>query len=191
MRAVRPIGRLRQLLSDIALIAGVLELVGRLTRSMPYFGRKRPMQVIGLELLHSALQGAIANILNPSVPPGATLHLVKAPFVPTPTSDPITFTEADFTGYAHKTVTLFGTQHPDAAGNWFAYWETPVVEFVPTAVLSPNQSIYGYYVLGSGGEFVCAEVFPAPIVMRDPTTVLQLLVPFGVAAITKSATVLT
>jgi len=148
------------------------------------------MQVISQQMNHSALQGAIADILIPTTPPGAVVHLAKAPFTPTPISDPTTFAEADFAGYAAITLTLLGTQHPDGANQWFAYSETPPVSFTPSAVLPSSQSIYGYWVVGAGARYVCAEVFGTPFVMRDPTTVLQLVIPFGVGPLKMSATIL-
>jgi hypothetical protein len=148
------------------------------------------MQVIGQDYEDEIVMALINSILSTSMPAHSHVKLVAAPFTPTPTSDPTTFTEATFAGYAPIDILTYGVRHGDSANQWFTFGETPPLSFVPSGTLSPTQTIYGYFVEDPGGNMVCAEVLSTPFVMRNTGTVLQLLIPFGVGPLKMSATVL-
>jgi len=108
----------------------------------------QPTQLI-INSLASLLAADTANLAAAAV---KNVHLVKAPFTPSPTTDWTTMTadEADFDGYAVKTAAagaqqsftdpLTGervTQLIEPAGGW--HWET-------TGVTNLPQTIYGWVV---------------------------------------------
>lgn len=148
------------------------------------------MQVIGRDYEDEIVTALVSTILSTSTPSHSHVKLAKAPFTPTPTSDPTTFVEADYPGYAPIDILTYGTRHGDGANQWYVFGETPPLSFVPNATVSPAQTIYGYWVTDPGGNMVCAEVLSTPFVMRDPQTVLQLMIPFGVGPLKMSAVVL-
>lgn len=133
---------------------------------------------ISNQWLSDVLTQIKVNLLG-STPAAPTVHLVSAPFTPTPLSDYTTFTEATFDGYAAKTVTSWGTEHLDPLGQYIMT-NANVLAWTPTGNTTSN-TIYGYYLLASNGDQVQAEVFAAPVLLHGVGTTLDLVIVIGEA----------
>lgn len=117
---------------------------------------------------------------------GATkLGLFQADIVPTPNTPLVDLVEADYDGYAQKTLTwtigpYFNPGNQSELQNTSQNW-------TPTGSTTPN-TIYGYFVLSAAGALLWAERFDTPRVLDGATTTLTLLptlvlVPGGLSAI--------
>jgi len=115
----------------------------------------------------------------PSSGTTAKIHLAAASFIATPTLDPSTLTEATFDGYTAKAITAVSTPGPITPGNIVAI--IPAVSFTPTGTTTPN-TIYGYWVVDGSGNYVGAEVFPAPVGLTGPTTTLAFIPAAGLGS---------
>ena len=90
------------------------------------------------------------------------MRLYKNNFSPVPGDAAGAFTEADFDGYAAIDVT----------GTWGAItkivnglYEIAGAEFSFLGGTTANQTVYGWYIEGSG-EWICGKAFPAPILVK-------------------------
>jgi hypothetical protein len=99
------------------------------------------------------------------------VHLGQAPFAPTPTSTPSSFTEADYTGYAALTVDGFVGPYVGSLG-YPEQIPVSVISFTPTGTTVAN-SIGGYWIVDSLGNYVGGEAFSTPIELSGPTTTLS------------------
>jgi len=91
----------------------------------------------------------------------AEMHLYTNDITPTPDALEADFTEADFGGYAAKAIT-WEAPYIDGAGLVHAVGN--VTTFVCTG--TPPNDIYGYYVIGAGGEYLGGARFddaPRPV----------------------------
>ncbi len=119
--------------------------------------------------LFDALAALMTSVFG-STPTTVKLKLAKAPFVPGPTLDPATITEADYTGYAAQVVSSFGAAHADGTGQ--VIFDTfPPLAFTPTGTTTAN-TIYGYYLEDTQGNIAVAGLFPNPVVLNGPLTTL-------------------
>ncbi len=116
------------------------------------------MDVPNMEFMGAALEVLRVGLLG-ATPSATEVHLVKAPFSPTPTLDVSTLTEADFTGYAPIAIAAWGAPHLDSVGNFLIISQTPLV-WTATDAVSPN-TIYGGYVIDSDTDTVMAFTLPA------------------------------
>lgn len=92
-----------------------------------------------------------------------SLRLIKGgPGAIIPTWDPSDFTEADFVGYASQTIVLGTAPVNNPNGNGVGIMHNSTFTCT-TAPASPGQSILGYWLQGSSGEPIIAELFAAPI----------------------------
>lgn len=128
--------------------------------------------------LHEVINAIVANVLNVSTN-HAKVHLAVAPFAPTRTSTPASFTEATFSGYAAISVTGYGTAHEDTNLQWLVNANTPTVSWTPTASTVQND-IVGYWIDDPAGNVVAAEAFGQSYPMHGVTNTLALTV--GIAA---------
>jgi hypothetical protein len=129
------------------------------------------MQVVGNAYLLEAMAALLTNVFNPSTN-HAKIHLAVAPFTPTPSMTPASFTEATFAGYAAVSITGWGTPHFDNQLQALMMATTPALEWTPSASTTPND-IVGYWIQDNAGNVVCAEAFPAPIPLHNPTQTLM------------------
>jgi hypothetical protein len=132
----------------------------------------------------STLQLAIATLLADDtatlaavVPP--KVHLAKAAFVPGPSLDPATLTEADFDGYTAKAITagsqdvytdpttgLITVELKAPVGGW--HWAL-------TGITNLPQTIYGWYVLDSAGTVLYGSgLVPSPITLQLATDAFDI-----------------
>lgn len=123
-----------------------------------------------------------------AVPAPPKVHLASAPFSPSPTLDPTTLTEATFDGYAAKTVTAWGTVHLDSS-NQATFISASALDWTPTGSTTPN-TIYGYWLIDSGGKLVQSETFPTPILLSGTGTTLQIVLQLAVRPWDVAVTVL-
>jgi hypothetical protein len=84
----------------------------------------------------------VANDLRNGLLSPCLLHLYKNDVSPTPDMTILAFTEADFSGYAPVTITLFN--EPFATADGGATIVSPLVQFNMSAATTPNI-IYGTY----------------------------------------------
>jgi hypothetical protein len=133
------------------------------------------------------LAAAIANVLNTSVPAHTTIKLAQAPFAPAPTSDPTTFTEATFDGYASKTISAW--EAPYLSAGAAKTNGTAVESWIPTGTTTPN-TIAGYWLVAGNGDYLGGEVFATPINVVGPTTPVNLVPAYTVMPPVFTATVI-
>jgi hypothetical protein len=125
------------------------------------FTPKRKEKIVLVQPAASLLAQLTAMVGTSGIFNAATIHLYTNNLNPTPQSDAGSFTECVSTGYASTTVT----------------WGTPAINLLMQAevygVLFPNVftdggtspvTIYGYYVLESGGALAFAESFATPFI---------------------------
>lgn len=146
------------------------------------------MFIASAAYVRDVLAAVIASVLNTSAPAHTTVKLAKAVMTLGANAEPTTFTEADFTGYASKSIT-----------GWTApYQTTPsVAETVPTVTLqwSPTgtgvtNTIYGYWLIAGDGTYVGGENFATPVPLTGPTTALNLVIPIQSPPCVQSAYVI-
>lgn len=125
------------------------------------------------------LAAAIASVLNATGPVHSTVKLAKGAFAPSPTSDPTTFTEADFDGYASKTVAAWSAAYlvPNGSAETIA---GSVLTWIPTGSTTSNV-VTGYWIIGGNGDYLGGEAFATPVPMDGPTTALSLVPEWQVA----------
>jgi hypothetical protein len=119
----------------------------------------------------AALTAILTTILVETSMP-AEVHLAVAPFTPNPNSDPATFTEASYTGYAAV-----------ALGTWAALERLPtgsqsvngtVVHFAPTGTAITN-TVVGYWIVTHAGVLIGYDTFPAPIPMDNALCAIDIV----------------
>jgi len=108
----------------------------------------------------------------------AQIHLIKAPFTPTPSAVVADFDEADFVGYAAAEVA------PTAGVAWDDDFLNAVISFnsahfQPTSGATPN-TIYGYYVTATVldtvvNELVDVFVFDTPVPLLSAADALDVV----------------
>ena len=130
-------------------------------------------QVLSTKYLLDALAAIKSQVLDTAVPAHCHIHLAKPPFTPNPTSDPASFTEADYTGYAAVTITAWDNPALTPA-DLAEIVGTTVAQFRPTGTTVTN-SIAGFWVLDAAGDFVFAQVFSTPVALTGPNTVLSIV----------------
>lgn len=118
-----------------------------------------------------------ANALNP-IALTPTVKLTKAPFTPTPGSNPATFVEADYTGYGSQPIAAWGPPHLDDQGQARVDSGT-LMNFIPTGTTISN-TIYGYWIIDAAGNLVYAERFANAVVLSSPATPLSFVPGFAV-----------
>jgi hypothetical protein len=133
------------------------------------------------------LTKVIANVLDATGPAYTTVKLAKATFNPSPTLDPGTLVEADFTGYAAKAVNPWASPYLD--GPAAETLSTTVLHWSPTDAVTPN-TIYGYWLVAGDGTFLGAEKFATPVPLPDATAALNLVPVFQIPQLGFSAQVL-
>jgi len=95
---------------------------------------------------------------------GAVLHLFSNNLTPNPLTAVGDFTTATFTGAATPTLAAPVGPVLTSGGDAIVYW--PAVEQRPSDNVTPN-TIYGYYVLTSGGALIFSKRFDAAVNMTD------------------------
>jgi hypothetical protein len=125
------------------------------------------------QFLLDKLAAAIASILDATGPVHASVKLAVAPFAPSPTSDPATFTEADFDGYAAKTVATWSTPVMNTNGSAETV-SGSVLTWNPTGSTTSNL-IVGYWVEGGNGDYLGGEILASPVPMNGPLSSLNLV----------------
>jgi hypothetical protein len=131
------------------------------------------MFVPSQKFLLDMLAAAVASILNATGPVHASVKLATGTFGPQPGSDPASFTEATFTGYAAKVVTTWSTPYLVASGNGQTLSEN-VLTWTPTDSVV-QENIAGYWIVGGNGDYLGGEAFSQPIPLTGPTTSLNLI----------------
>lgn len=115
------------------------------------------------------------------------IHLYQNDYTPGPGSVVGDFVPADFDGYAEKVVTLTVGPYINPAGQ--AEIQNASMNWTPTGSTTPN-TIYGYFILDTSGDYVGGERFAAPRALNGPLTTLTILPTFviplnGIAGITQ------
>lgn len=110
-------------------------------------------------------QEALARMLNKSATGDVVLRLFKNNYTPVKGATVASFTEADFTGYAAKTLT---------GASWSITSANPAVASYAKQTFTCSggaaQSVYGYYVTnGAGTKVLWAELFTDGPYAIDPT----------------------
>jgi hypothetical protein len=108
-----------------------------------------------------------------------TVHLyTSATSPPSPTSTVADFTEATFAGYAASVIAaLVGPVNlPNAAGQGVLQ----TVNFVGGAIVSPGQTVIGYWIDDGATAYYLGEAFPNPVLFVNPGDFLDLAVIFPV-----------
>lgn len=92
-------------------------------------------------------QELLRRALNYSATGDVKLKLFKSNTTPAETDTTATYTEADFTGYAEKTLTgaSWTVTNADPASGSYAE------QTFTSSAGSQNQAVYGYYVVNSAG----------------------------------------
>lgn len=135
------------------------------------------------------LEAVKGSVLDATGPVHASVKLAVAPFSPTPTSDPASFTEATFDGYAAKTVPAW-TAAALQPGPLAEILSSALLSWTPTGSTTPN-TIVGYWIVGGNGDYLGGEAFAAPVILNGPTTSLNMVAAWQMARSNWSATVLT
>jgi len=84
------------------------------------------------------------------------------------------FTEATYSGYAAQT-SAWTTPATDGSGR--AHTQSDVLQYAHSGGATAN-TIYGYYVVSSGGDLLFAEKFASSITMDDSTDAFNLQIDF-------------
>ncbi len=120
---------------------------------------------VGANDLLALLQTAMAN---------STLHLCKAvvPDDPATVLADLTAIEADYTGYAAKTIVAFSGPFdiPDVGASILS----PLENFSPTGTAVAN-TIYGGWLQDAAGNLLFAFQLPTPTPLTSPTDVLSVI----------------
>lgn len=103
---------------------------------------------------------------------GIVVHLAKAPLSPNPGSDPATFTEADYDGYAAQTIAPpLGAAFAKGTDGAQQYLNS-IMSWIPSGTTTVN-TIYGYWLVSRAGDYIGAEAFAAPQGPLAPTRPLH------------------
>lgn len=113
--------------------------------------------------------------------------LAKTPFNPSRTSDPATFTEADFDGYAAQNVAAFSGTYLNKNGDAQTIGTT-LLSFTPTGSTTPN-TIGGYWLVTSGGVYLGGEVFNPTVGLNGPLTTLDFTIEWATTVAQFGATI--
>jgi len=124
----------------------------------------------GCVFLMGEIRTALAN---------CTLHLAKSAINITPATVPADFDEADFGGYAAKTITALLPVYIDPAGGASANIATQ--QFQASGV-APANIIYAWWVEDATNNLVLAGTFEAPIPMSVATDAIPMDVKFNFGA---------
>lgn len=106
---------------------------------------------------------------------GAIVRLIKEPIAvgPTTTIAELDAAEADYTGYVEQAAGAWGTVGTNVLNQ--AEMTATELEFVPSGTTILN-TIYGYYVVDSGGtELRFFEMFDTPFAMDGTAAVLRIV----------------
>lgn len=111
-----------------------------------------------------------------------SVGLIKTPFSPSLNMSFVAGDEANFTGYAFKTLTAATrpTANDPATGDRLLTITPPVGGFVweTTGTTNLPQTIYGYYVgadtIGIGGTLLGAALLDAPVVLTATDQQVQI-----------------
>lgn len=134
------------------------------------------------------LAATVATVLDHTGPVHASVKLATGAFSPTPTSDPATFTEATFDGYAAKSVASWVSPYL-LPGPLAETISAAVLSWSPTGTTTPN-TITGYWIVGGNGDYLGGEAFNQPVLLNGPTTALNLVPTWQVPRSTFSATLI-
>jgi hypothetical protein len=109
-----------------------------------------------------------------------TVHLFTAgPSTITPLNLPADFTEATFAGYAAATLTL-PLLGPINLPNGDGFGVHNEVDFLGGAVVSPGETILGYWIDdGATAVLYYAELFAVPVPIVNPGDFISLDVVYG------------
>jgi hypothetical protein len=129
-----------------------------------------------------AVKGAVLDAAGPI---HSTVKLAQGAFAPVPTSDPTTFTEATFDGYAAKTITAWTSAYL-VPGPSSEILSAAVLSWSPTGTTTPN-TITGYWIVGGNGHYLGGESFAQPVILNGPLTALNLAAVWQVSRSTFSA----
>lgn len=131
------------------------------------------MFVSSLTSLIAQLAAVKAAVLDTSVPAHTVCHLAQGAFSPTPASDPTTFTEATYTGYADQMITAWTPAY--LVNNLVAeITAASILFFQPTGTALTNL-VTGYWLVGANGDYIGGEAFSTPIPMGSPSNALSLI----------------
>ena len=145
------------------------------------------MQVYSAAYLLDVMAAVKAAILSTATPAYTSVHLAVAPFAPNPNSDPSTFTEATFTGYAPISIDAWNNAEL-INGPIAQVLPTTMVSFVPSGTTVTNV-IAGYWLEAGDGTYILGETFSAPVPLTGPDTRLNLAIPVATIGAPTSATV--
>jgi len=124
--------------------------------------------------LAEAIQGLMAD---------SVIHLYKAPLSLTPilTLADCEAQEADYDGYAPKTVTAFNTPYLDPAGGATTASGYDQFNYGPAASPPVTNNIYGLFVTTSEGDLLIVFAFdnPAPMAQVGDSVPVNVLLNFG------------
>jgi hypothetical protein len=104
---------------------------------------------------------------------GFKVKLAQAPFAVNPNSDPTTFTEATYTGYAAATITAMGGDQQ--TGNSWESTAGALAAFAPTGTAVGN-TIAGYWIEDNTGVLLGYDIFNPQIGMNTPADAINLAI---------------
>lgn len=108
---------------------------------------------------------------------GASVRLIKAPFVPAPNLVLADLTTADYTGYVNVSPAVAGVIWDNDSGDAVLSLES--AHFQPTGSATPND-IYGWVCYGGAGAFagliIAMGVFDEPIPMNGVADAIDVIV---------------
>lgn len=145
--------------------------------------------IVSNPALLAFLQAGIDTVLELATPAHTVFKLATGDFHPTPTSDPTTFTEADFTGYASKTVTGWTDPELDP-GPAAKTLGTNLLQFRPTGTTVSNLCT-GFWCEGADGTYLGGQEFDAPVPMGNVTDAITIIAQWNLGAGAWEMTVLT
>lgn len=132
----------------------------------------RMMELLGADTL---TVGTVAT------PTAAIVILVKANFSPGPGLRLADLVEADFPGYAQKTCASAPQNQSNDGSNGDSLLTIPPLAggflWETSAAPSPNQSIYGYAVIGHGPEIIGAAKLNPVVVLSGAHQIVEIPYP--------------
>jgi len=147
------------------------------------------MLVTSNKALVDQLAAIVAAVLDTSVPAHTVVKLAQGAFTPSPGSDPSTFTEADYTGYASKTISAWTPPSLRNDGSAEVV-STTVLDFSPSGTITVTNIITGYWLVGGNGDYLGGEVLPFPVPLAVATDSLKIVPVWQVAPSTWGANLL-
>jgi hypothetical protein len=107
-----------------------------------------------------------------------SLGLIAAPFTPVRGLTIASVTEANYGGYARKSLGNSTVTFTSSDGNDYIEW--PSQAFTPTGSATPN-TIYGWFLIGGSDSVTvtAAEVLPGPVALTGTTTTLTIIPRMG------------